>query len=97
MSTIQTWFWAAPLTDMLTKKANIDPAVRAKLDELGVDTVRSKLVWIRNVRDMRGALATRDTRLISDCRLRALHCPLRLHRSGQRPTIRREAEEDWGC
>ena len=52
MSTIKTWFWAAPLTDMLTKKANIDPAVRAKLDELGVDTVRSKLVWIRNVRDL---------------------------------------------
>jgi hypothetical protein len=44
-------FWAAPLTTMLTKKANIDPAVRAKLEELGVDTVRSKLVWIMNVRD----------------------------------------------
>jgi hypothetical protein len=37
---------------MLTKKANIDPAVRAKLEELGVDTVRSKLVWIMNVRDL---------------------------------------------
>ena len=52
MSTIKTWSWAAPLTTMLPKKANIDPAVRAKLDELGVDTVRSKLVWIRNVRDL---------------------------------------------
>jgi hypothetical protein len=52
LSTIKTMFWAAPLTTMLTKKANIDPAVRAKLEELGVDTVRSKLVWIMNVRDL---------------------------------------------
>ena len=52
MSTIKTWFWAAPLTTMLTKKANIDPAVRTKLEELGVDTVRSKLAWIMNVRDL---------------------------------------------
>ena len=52
MNTIKPMFWAAPLTTKLTKKANIDPAVRAKLDELGVDTVRSKLVWIRNVRDL---------------------------------------------
>jgi hypothetical protein len=37
---------------MLAKKANIDPAVRAKLEELGVDTVRSKLVWIMNVEDL---------------------------------------------
>ena len=42
---------AAPFTTMLTKKANIDPAVRAKLEELGIDSVRSKLVWIMNVRD----------------------------------------------
>jgi hypothetical protein len=34
------------------KKANIDPAVRAKLEELDVDTVRSKLAWIMNVRDL---------------------------------------------
>ena len=51
MNTIKTMFWAAPLTARLTKKANIDPAVRAKLEELGVDAVRSKLVWIINVRD----------------------------------------------
>ena len=37
---------------MLAKKANIDPAVRTKLEELGVDTVRSKLVWIMNVEDV---------------------------------------------
>ena len=52
MSTIKTWSWAAPLTTMLPKKANIDPAIRAKLEELGVDTVRSKLAWIMNVRDL---------------------------------------------
>src|SRR6516225_7301849 len=40
------------LTSMLAKKANIDPAVRTKLEELGVDTVRSKLVWIMNVEDL---------------------------------------------
>jgi hypothetical protein len=50
MSTIKTMSWAAPLTT-LTKKANIDPAVRAKFEELGVDTVRSKLVWIMNAGD----------------------------------------------
>ena len=49
MNTIKTMSWAAPLTSMLTKKSNIDPAVRAKLEELGVDTVRSKLFWIINV------------------------------------------------
>jgi len=52
MSTIKTWSWAAPLTTMLPKKANIDPAIRAKREELGVDTVRSKLAWIMNVRDL---------------------------------------------
>jgi hypothetical protein len=52
MSTIKTMFWTAPLTTLLPKKANIDPAVRAQLEELGVDTVRSKLVWIMNVRDL---------------------------------------------
>lgn len=52
MSTIKTMFWASPLTTMLTKKANIDPGVRAKLEALGVDTVRSKLAWIMNVRDL---------------------------------------------
>ena len=52
MNSIKTMSWAAPLTTMLTKKATIDPAVRAKLEELGVDTVRSKLVWIMNVRDL---------------------------------------------
>ncbi len=51
MSTIKTMPWAAPLTSMLPKKANIDPAVRARLEELGVDTVRGKLVWIMNVAD----------------------------------------------
>jgi hypothetical protein len=34
---------------MLTKKPMIDSPVRAKLEELGVDAVRSKLVWIMNV------------------------------------------------
>ncbi len=52
MNTIKRMFWAAPLATGLTKKANIDPAVRARLEELGVDTVRSKLVWIMNVRDL---------------------------------------------
>jgi hypothetical protein len=52
MNTIKTMFWAAPLTTILRKKANIDPAVRAKLEELGVDIVRSKLVWIMNVREL---------------------------------------------
>jgi hypothetical protein len=52
MNTIKPMFWAAPLTTKLTKKANIDPAVRARLEELGVDTVRSKLVWIMNVKDL---------------------------------------------
>src|SRR6516165_9948625 len=52
MSTMKTMFWAGPLTSMLTKKANIDPAVRAKLEELGVDTVRCKLISIMNVRDL---------------------------------------------
>ena len=51
VSTIKTTFWAAPLATLLPKKAIIDPAVRAKLEELGVDTVRSKLVWITNVGD----------------------------------------------
>jgi hypothetical protein len=49
---MKTLSWAAPLTTVLTKKANIDPAVRAKLEELGVDTVRSKLGWIMNVGDL---------------------------------------------
>jgi hypothetical protein len=52
MSTTKTIFWAAPLTTVLPKKANIDPAVRAKLEELGVDTVRSKIGWIMNVKDL---------------------------------------------
>jgi hypothetical protein len=52
MNTIKTMFWAAPLTTILRKKANIDPAVRAKPEELGVDIVRSKLVWIMNVREL---------------------------------------------
>lgn len=53
MNTIntKTTFWAAPLRVMLPK-ANIDPAIRAKLEELGVDAVRSKLGWIMNVRDL---------------------------------------------
>jgi hypothetical protein len=37
---------------MLKKKSKIDPQVRAKLEELRVDTVRSKLVWIMNVRSL---------------------------------------------
>jgi hypothetical protein len=56
MSTIKTMFWTAPLTTVLSKKANIDPAVRAKLEELGVDTVRCKLGWIMNV----GEIAQQD-------------------------------------
>ena len=51
MSTIKTTFWAAPLATLLPKKAIIDPAVRAKLEELGVDTVRCRLISIMNVRD----------------------------------------------
>jgi len=51
MGTIKTMFWAPPLTT-LTKKANIDSAVRAKLEELGVDTVRSRLISIMNVGDL---------------------------------------------
>jgi hypothetical protein len=51
MNSTKTMSWAAPLTTKLTKKANIDPAVRAKLEELGVDTVRSKLGWLMNVGD----------------------------------------------
>jgi hypothetical protein len=34
---------------MFTQKPKIDPRVRAKLEELGVEVVRSKLVWIMNV------------------------------------------------
>ena len=33
-------------------KAQIDPRVRAKLEEIGVDAVKSKLVWIMNVRTL---------------------------------------------
>jgi hypothetical protein len=33
-------------------KAQIDPLVRAKLEEIGVDAVKSKLVWIMNVRTL---------------------------------------------
>ena len=29
-------------------KPKIDPRVRAKLEEIGVDAVKSKLVWIMN-------------------------------------------------
>ena len=43
---------AAPLRTRWSKKANVDPAVRAKLEELGVDTVRGKLAWIMNVGDL---------------------------------------------
>ena len=56
MNTIKTMSWAAPLTTLLPKKANIDPAIRSKLEELGVDTVRSKLLWVMNV----GELARED-------------------------------------
>ena len=52
MSTIKAMFRASPLTTTFTKKANIDPAVRAKLEEFGVDTVRSKLVWTMNDSDL---------------------------------------------
>ena len=51
MSIIKTMSWAAPRTTLLPKKANIDAAVRAKLEELGVDTVRSRLVWSLNFGD----------------------------------------------
>jgi hypothetical protein len=33
-------------------KSKIAPAVRAKLEELGADVVRSKLTWIMNVRTL---------------------------------------------
>ena len=36
---------------MLTKR-KIDPVVRAKLEELGAEVVRAKLVWIMNVRGL---------------------------------------------
>jgi hypothetical protein len=39
-------------------KTKIDPRVRAKLEEIGVDAVKSKLVWIMNVR----TLAQQDER-----------------------------------
>ena len=38
--------------DHVHEEGNIDPAVRAKLEELGVDTVRSKLVWTMNDSDL---------------------------------------------
>ena len=37
---------------MLTQKSQIDPRVRDKLEELGVDAIRAKLVWIMNVRTL---------------------------------------------
>ena len=37
---------------MSTEKPQIDPRVRDKLDELGVDAIRAKLVWIMNVRTL---------------------------------------------
>jgi hypothetical protein len=36
----------------LTNKPEIDARVRVKLEELGTDAVRSKLVWIMNVRTL---------------------------------------------
>lgn len=33
-------------------KSKIDRRVRAKLEEIGVDAVKSKLVWIMNVRTL---------------------------------------------
>jgi hypothetical protein len=33
----------------VSKQMQIDPRVRAKLEELGADTIRSKLLWIMNV------------------------------------------------
>ena len=36
----------------MTKKAKIDPPVRAKLEQLGADAVKSKLIWIMNVRSL---------------------------------------------
>jgi hypothetical protein len=33
-------------------KSKIDRSVRAKLEEIGVDAVRSKLIWIMNVRTL---------------------------------------------
>jgi len=33
----------------MPKKPKIDPRVRAKLEELGVDAIRSKLIWILGV------------------------------------------------
>src|SRR5271166_5724674 len=37
---------------MVTQKPQIDPRVRDKLDELGADAIRAKLVWIINVRTL---------------------------------------------
>jgi hypothetical protein len=37
---------------MARKRAKIDDRVRSKLEEHGVDAVRSKLVWIMNVRGL---------------------------------------------
>ena len=34
----------------LQPRSRMDPRVRAKLEELGIDAVRSKFVWIMNVR-----------------------------------------------
>ena len=78
MSTIKTMFLVAPT--MWTKKANIDPAVRAKLEELGVDTVRSKLVWIMNGRDLaqQDELQRRQMQDGLQKRRRAKHCGLEL-------------------
>jgi hypothetical protein len=37
---------------MSTQKPKNDPRVRAKLEELGADAIRAKLVWIMNVRTL---------------------------------------------
>jgi len=52
MNSTKTMSLATPLATILMKKANIDPAVRSKLEELGVDTVRSKLLWIMNLGEL---------------------------------------------
>jgi hypothetical protein len=36
----------------MKNKVRIDPRIRSKLEELGAHTVRSKLIWIMNVRGL---------------------------------------------
>jgi hypothetical protein len=44
-------------TAAMSDKRKIDPHVRAKLEELGADVVRSKLIAIMEVRDLRSIMS----------------------------------------